>query len=129
MEGERTYGCLHKVGHWIVRAYLQVESSVIELIIGLGSEHTNLTCDENLISVWLWKKGKKNTKVFGNSYFSLSWLICKVTWGTICILMSMVPAWTIYMLVSIYSIILYNEKHSFMEGTFEMHLVSEDPLM
>jgi len=42
-DAQRTYGCLHSVGHCTVSAYLQVEISVIELIIVLGSEHTNLT--------------------------------------------------------------------------------------
>ena len=39
-----THGCLQSIGLWNVSAYLQVDSSVIELIIALGSEHTNLTC-------------------------------------------------------------------------------------
>lgn len=37
------YGCEQSIGAWMVSAYLQVDISVIELIIALGSEHTNLT--------------------------------------------------------------------------------------
>lgn len=36
-------GCLQSIGLWSVSAYLQVDSSVIELITALDSEHTNLT--------------------------------------------------------------------------------------
>lgn len=65
MERERerdTYGCLQSVGHWTVSAYLQVDSSVIELIIALVSAHTNLTCkwkQEKIEHKW---DGKENLK-------------------------------------------------------------------
>ena len=90
---ERTYGCLHSCGHCTVSAYLQVEISVIELIIALGSEHTNLTYFKNMTSVW-WGKEEKDPDVCNFSYLGLSWLICKITYGAISILMSMIPEQT-----------------------------------
>lgn len=92
MERVRTYGCLHSEGHCTVSAYLQVEISVIELIIALGSEHTNLTYNKNMKSIW-WGTQEK-TQISAISYLSLSWLICKIACCSISILMSMIPEWT-----------------------------------
>jgi hypothetical protein len=69
-EKESTYGCLHSVGTWTVSAYLQVEISVIELIIARGSEQTNLTCDNNnnnMKSVWQGKETRTRFMWFHTS--------------------------------------------------------------
>lgn len=94
-----THGCLQSIGLWNVSAYLQVDSSVIELIIALGSEHTNLTCKSTFKKKrggWfrdMWKMGMKYNRTSNTSYLSFSRLICKITYGSVCKLMSMIPTW------------------------------------
>ena len=58
-----THGCLQSLGHWIVTAYLHVDTSVIELIMALPSEHTNLTYKMPYEVRTGWRNAKGNEKL------------------------------------------------------------------
>ena len=87
---EITYGCLHKVGHWTVRAYLQVDSSVMEVTIALVSAHTNLTCIEKFfMNKWILNSQKSaDTRL----YLDFSRRSCKITGGPIGEYMRVIPS-------------------------------------
>lgn len=83
---------MQSVGHRTVSAYLHVDSSVKELIMALGSEQTNLTC--NVIKNQyqeLEGGGEVTRKSLITLYLGFSWLICEIAHGSIGVVMSMIP--------------------------------------